>query len=89
MKITNNVAIQNVMKSYNKTVAKAEKPQNTMFVADKIEISDAAREVQVASKAFKNLPELREEMVNALKQAIQDGSYKPSSEDIAKKILKR
>jgi negative regulator of flagellin synthesis FlgM len=89
MKITNHVHVSNIMKSYNKTVPKAEKAGGVKFVADSIEISDAAREVQVATKALRNLPEVREELVNALKQAIQDGTYKPSSEDIAKKILGR
>lgn len=87
MKIFNNLNVQKVMKSYNNTVQKTAKTDGIKIKEDKIEISEAAREVQVAMKALKDLPEVREDLVNRLKQAIQDGSYKPSSEEIAKRIL--
>lgn len=89
MKITQNLNVQKAMKNYSQPVHKVEKAPGIKIATDKIEISEAAREVQLASKALKNLPEVRSELVNQLKQAIQDGTYKPSSEDIAKKILRR
>jgi negative regulator of flagellin synthesis FlgM len=79
--------VQKAMKTYAKPVNKTEKATGIKVSEDKIEISDIAREVQVATKAFKNLPEVREELVKELKAAIQNGTYKPASEDIAKKIL--
>lgn len=87
MKIGNSINIQNVMKSYNKTTANIKKQDKVSLSPDKIEISDAAKEYQVAMKAFKQLPEVREDLVNEIKQQIKEGSYKPSSEDIAKKLL--
>ncbi|MCK8059841.1 MULTISPECIES: flagellar biosynthesis anti-sigma factor FlgM [unclassified Fusibacter] len=87
MKIYGNVNVQNAMKTYVKPVNKTEKATGIKVTKDKIEISDAAREVQVATKAIKNLPDIREDLVQELKAAIKDGTYKPSSEDIAKKIL--
>lgn len=89
MKITQNLPVQKAVNKYTQPVQKAEKASGLKFSPDTIEISEAAREVQVAAKALKNLPEVREDLVNAIKQAIQDGTYKPSSEDIAKKILGR
>lgn len=87
MKIGNSINIQNVMKCYNKTTANVKKQDKVSLSPDKIEISDAAKEYQVAMKAFKQLPEVREDLVNEIKQQIKEGSYKPSSEDIAKKLL--
>lgn len=87
MKIGNSINIQNVMKSYNKTTTKVKKQDKVSLSTDKIEISDAAKEYQVAMQAFKQLPEVREDLVNEIKGQIKDGSYKPSSEDIAKKLL--
>jgi len=87
MKIFNNMNVQKAMKTYAKPVNKTEKATGIKVSKDKIEISDVAREVQVATRALKNLPDLREDLVKELKAAIEDGTYKPSSEDIAKKIL--
>lgn len=89
MKIGNNISIQNVMKSYNQTVSNVKKKDSVNLSPDKIEISDAAKEYQVAMQAFKQLPDVREDKVSEIKDQIKDGSYKPSSEDIAKKLLER
>ncbi len=76
------------MKNYNNaTVKKTAKASGIKKIQDKIEISDAAREVQIATKAFRELPEVRTELVERLKSAIKEGSYKPSPEAIAKKML--
>ncbi len=88
MKVSNNFNFNKVMKSYNKTtVKKTAKASGIKKIQDKIEISDAAREVQIATKALNELPEVRTELVERLKTAIKDGSYKPSPEAIAKKML--
>jgi len=87
MKIGNRINVQNVMKSYNKTTTNVKKQNKVSLSPDKIEISDAAKEYQVAMHAFKKMPEVREDLVNEIKQQIKEGSYKPSSEDIAKKII--
>lgn len=87
MKIGNSINVQNVMKSYNKTATNVKKKNNVSLSPDKIEISDAAKEYQLAMQAFKQLPDVREDKVNEIKEQIKDGSYKPSSEDIAKKLL--
>ena len=87
MKIGNSINVQNVMKSYNKTVSNVKKKENANLSPDKIEISSAAKEYQIAMQAFKNLPDVREDKVKEIKEQLKDGTYKPSSEDIAKKLL--
>lgn len=87
MKITNSPNIQQIMKSYGKNVGSVKKKDDVKLSPDKIEISSEAKEFQIAMQAFKKLPDVRDDKVDELKDKIKDGSYKPSSEDIAKKLL--
>ncbi len=87
MRINNSQSVQNVLKAYNKNVSKVKKTEETKFKSDKIEISESAKDFQVAMKALSDLPETREEKVDALKKKIADGKYQPSAQDIAKKML--
>ena len=89
MKIQGNPNIQKIMKAYGKTTPKAQKTEGKKFEEDKIEISSQAREIQVAMKALKELPEVREDKVNEIRAQIKDGTYKPSAEDVAEKLLER
>ncbi|BEP30212.1 flagellar biosynthesis anti-sigma factor FlgM [Helicovermis profundi] len=87
MKIFNNPSVQKVMKSYGKNVNKVKSTEGVKFSKDKIEISDEAREFQVAKKAFDALPEVRQDKINSVKKQISSGTYKPSSREVAEKIL--
>jgi negative regulator of flagellin synthesis FlgM len=87
MRINNSQNIQQVMKAYNKNVSKVKKTEKATFQSDKIEISESAKDFQVAMKALSDVPEVREEKVEALKKEIADGKYQPSAKDIAKKML--
>lgn len=87
MKITNQMNIQNVLKTYGKTVKKAEMPEKVNFSSDKVEISSAAREIQIARKALSDVPDVRTDKLDEIKQLMASGNYKPSAEDIVDKIL--
>ncbi len=87
MRINNSQNVQNVMNAYNKNISKVKKTESTQFKSDKIEISDSAKDFQVAMKALGELPEVRNDKVEALKKKITDGKYQPSAQDIAKKML--
>lgn len=87
MRINNSQNIQQVMKAYSKNVSKTKKTEKTAFQSDKIEISESAKDFQVAMKALSDLPDVREEKVEALKKKIADGKYQPSASDVAKKML--
>lgn len=84
MKITQSTGVQNVLKAYSKTAKKVGK---TSGIKDKVEISDYAKEIQLAKKAFSKLPEIREEKVEEIKSLLASGKYKPSAEDVLEKIL--
>ncbi len=87
MKIHSGANIQRIMGAYGKTTAKVEKTQKKSFPTDKIEISSKAREFQVAMKAFAQTTDVREDKVAAIRKQIDNGSYSPSSDDVAKKML--
>ncbi|AOY75640.1 flagellar biosynthesis anti-sigma factor FlgM [Clostridium formicaceticum] len=87
MKIHNNPNINKVMKLYNKACQETEKIMETQQKKDKLDISDKAKEFQVAMKAFKNLPETRQEKVKVLKESIQNNSYNVSGKEIADKMM--
>lgn len=88
MKIFNNPNIAKVLEIYGKTNTKAsEKVNNTELPKDKLELSNLAKEFQVAIKAFKELPEIREEKVKEIKEKLQQGSYNVSGKEIGEKII--
>lgn len=87
MKITNQMNIQNVLSSYGKTVKRTETPEKVTLGSDKVEISSAAREIQVARKALSEVPDVRAEKLEEIKNLMASGNYKPSAEDIVDKIL--
>lgn len=87
MKITNQMSILNVAKAYGKTVKRTEAPEKSSFESDKVEISSAAREIQIARKALNDVPEVRTDKLAEIKQLMNSGNYKPSADDIVDKLF--
>lgn len=65
--------------------SKASKAQS----ADKIEISQFGRELQIAKQAVKAAPDIREDKVAEMKAKIESGSYNVSAEDFAAKLAEK
>ncbi len=86
MRINNNISIQNAYKSYSTNVKNVQKPAKAEQV-DKLNISQSAKDYQVAMDAFKNLPEIRQQKVENIKNQINLGQYKPSTDEIVDKIM--
>jgi negative regulator of flagellin synthesis FlgM len=55
--------------------------------ADRVGITESARELSRAHSAVEAAPDVRTERVRALKQQIQNGTYQPDPKEIAKRIL--
>ncbi|RJQ30989.1 MAG: flagellar biosynthesis anti-sigma factor FlgM [Peptococcaceae bacterium] len=70
------------VKGVEKTTAAGE------LQGDSVEISPLAREMQLYQAALRDLPDIREEAVSALKKQLQDGSYQPSGAEIGQGIIK-
>ncbi|MHB0938735.1 MAG: flagellar biosynthesis anti-sigma factor FlgM [Armatimonadota bacterium] len=54
---------------------------------DKVEISAEAAAIDAARGIIADMPEIRADKVEELRQKIQDGTYKVDPEDIAAKML--
>jgi len=88
MKIFNNPNVTRAMSVYNKSNNKSvDKVEATELSKDKINISEKAKEYQVAFRAFKQLPEVREDKIRAAQEKIQSGNYQVSGKEIADKII--
>ena len=88
MKIFNHSNVNKAMQIYNnKSTEKLKKSKEVEGPKDEIQLSDKAKEYQIAMRAFKNLPETRENLVNDLRNQISQGSYSVSGEEIADKIV--
>jgi len=55
---------------------------------DTVELSGTSREVAVLVAAINQLPEIREQKVQEVKQAVDNGTYKVDPQKVAEKILK-
>jgi negative regulator of flagellin synthesis FlgM len=82
MKISNNPNIQKMLGSYKKNTENVYKQGKIKQEKDKVEISENAREYQVAMNAYKNLPQIRKDKVEEIKKQMASGNYNPSAEEI-------
>jgi negative regulator of flagellin synthesis FlgM len=78
------------LKAYTSQIKKeaVQKEKNDgQILEDSVEISKEAMEIQSYRSMLNKLPAVREDLVAALKQSIEDGSYQPDSEKIAAGII--
>ncbi|NLU52790.1 MAG: flagellar biosynthesis anti-sigma factor FlgM [Clostridiaceae bacterium] len=68
-------------------VDKAAKVNVTSSKKDELTISTIANDFNVALKALRQVPDVREDKVNEILKKMERGQYKVTSEDVAKKIL--
>lgn len=87
MRINNNINVQQVLKGYNKNVGKVNKTGKSEMKRDQIDISQSSKDFQIAMGAFKKLPDVRQDKINEVKEQIDKGAYKPSTEDLIKKMM--
>lgn len=89
MKVTGFKPAGEVFKAYQKNNVdtnknnKANQPEG-----DSVELSNEAKFKIEIESTLKNLPEVREDLVNRLKKDIQAGTYKPDAYKIADGIIK-
>ncbi len=71
-------------KNKNKNI----KQNNSAPESDRAEISSAGKELQTYRAKLKEMPDVRQERVEALKTRVKNGDYEPSAEKISEGILK-
>lgn len=55
--------------------------------ADKVEFSESARQFKTLLRAASDVPDVRTEKVEAIRQQIESGTYKVDSKAVAEKML--
>jgi len=74
--------------SENKVIPEPKKQAyDSVVQEEKVSLSSAARDIQRAEEAVKELPEVREEKVLELRDQIEAGKYDANGEKIAGKML--
>ena len=63
--------------------------KGTVSQIDKLEISQAGKDYQVAKQAVKEASDIRVDLVNDIKERLANGTYNVSDEDFADKLLER
>lgn len=56
---------------------------------DRLEISNTAKDYQIAKQAISQIPDVREDKVNAIKKQIQSGTYNVNMEEVASHIVEK
>ena len=79
----------NAVNQIYQTTAKVKKVDAEKKVQkdDKLEISQAGKDINVAKKAIKESPDVREDKIEAIKKQMAEGTYSVSTEALADKIL--
>lgn len=71
---------------YNSTNQNRMVKNKTIFGKDEIKISEKAAEIQFAINKLKEVPELRMDKINKLKEEIKSGNYKVEGKKIVEKM---
>ncbi len=71
----------------SRTDSNASPQQVNVPAGDRVELSDQARRLQVAQGALAQLPEVRTEKVQAIKQMVMAGTYYVPGEKVAERML--
>lgn len=56
---------------------------------DQLMLSSAGREIQTAKQAVKNSPDIRKDLVDSIKERINNGTYEVDIDDFAGKLLEK
>jgi negative regulator of flagellin synthesis FlgM len=82
-------SIQNQVKSEGKTTTSNTQAKfSSTGSTEQVAISSKAKDIQQATKAVNDTPDIRVEKVERIKEKIADGNYHVSSDELAEKVLK-
>ncbi len=80
-------AVNQISQIYKPAGAKKYSKQGSVTNKDAYEISQSAKDYQVAKNAVANSADVREDKVAQLKEALASGSYNVSAQEVAEKIV--
>ena len=82
-------ALNQVSQIYQTTGSKKTTKAEEVQGKERYEASGFAKEYQIAKNAIKNAPDIREDKIEKLQEAISTGTYNVSAQEIADKMVGR
>ena len=87
MRISGNISGVTGIYTNDKRVSKVESLNNVTAARDDIKISSTGKDFATALNALKNVPDVRQDKVDAISAKINNNEYKVSGEDIVNKLF--
>ena len=82
-------AYNQISQIYQSTKVKPVQGVKKVANTDVFEVSQAGRDYQTAKQAVKEAPDIREDEVNRVKEALASGTYNVSGEEFAERLIAR
>ncbi|MDR2547553.1 MAG: flagellar biosynthesis anti-sigma factor FlgM [Lachnospiraceae bacterium] len=80
-------AYTQVQQAYKATYTKKTDAKQDVKKTDKVDISSIGKDITIAKKAVREAPDIRMDVVVALKEKLNNGTYDVSAEEFADKLL--
>ncbi len=80
-------SLEHVTSVYNSQKQVTNKTKKVADIKDELLLSTEAKDIQLAYKLVKQVPDIRQEKVEQLKNQIQTGTYNVKLEEIVDKII--
>ncbi len=83
--------VQNAIKAYGKEARIRSKNKKTepLVTKEKLELAKSKKDMQAIRKKVEQTPEIRDERIANIVDAVKEGKYSVSGDEIAKKMLER
>ena len=82
-------ALNHVSRLYQQSKPTKNVRTEKKYAKDEFQISQTAKDYQIAKQAVKDTEDVREDKVNKYKDAIASGTYNVSSQEIAEKMVSK
>lgn len=80
-------SVNRVYETYNAQMAASVKQKEKVMGTDKVDFSSEAKDFAAINKILSDIPEVREDKVQAIKERMANGTYNVTAKEVADKIL--
>lgn len=82
-------AVNKIYETYKTNGVLSSKKVNKLASRDEVALSDTAKDFQTVYKALANVPDVREDKVNTIKEQLESGTYNVKASEVVEKMLSR
>lgn len=82
-------AYSKVQTAYNTQRTNKTQKESKVNARDQLQISNTGKDIQFAKKASAEVPDIREDLVDPIKDKMNNGNYEVDNESFATKLLKQ